>query len=81
LAAVKPTPQRPAFFSGKFAKEHSFISSGLNFWNNSALDGGVKPFPGPRRVQQLVSFETANDQCIEFLSDGVYPVMTNSCPD
>jgi hypothetical protein len=44
FAAVRPAPQRPAFFSGKFAKGHSFISSGLSFLNSSALDAGVKPF-------------------------------------
>src|ERR1700688_1120265 len=43
FAAARPAPQRPAFFSGKFAKGHSLISSGLIFLNNSALDAGVKP--------------------------------------
>lgn len=40
FAAVRPAPQRPAVFSGKFAKGHSLISSGFIFLNNSALDVG-----------------------------------------
>ena len=30
FAAVRPSPQRPALFSGRFAKGHSLISSGFN---------------------------------------------------
>jgi hypothetical protein len=31
FAAVRPAPQRPAVFSGRFANGHSLISNGLNF--------------------------------------------------
>src|SRR5579871_4039740 len=41
--AVRPSPQRPAFFSGRFSNGHSLISNGLIFLNTSALDAGVKP--------------------------------------
>ena len=43
FGAVSPAPQRPAFFSGRFANGHSLISSGLSFLNSSARDAGVKP--------------------------------------
>jgi len=44
FAAVRPAPQRPAFCSGRFAKGHSLISSGLSFLNSSTRDTGVNPF-------------------------------------
>ena len=34
FAAVRPAPQRPAFFSGRFVNGHSSISTGLSFLNN-----------------------------------------------
>src|SRR5215831_13295759 len=43
FADVRPAPQRPAFFSGKFANGHSLISSGLIFLNSSAREAGVNP--------------------------------------
>jgi len=43
FAAVNPAPQRPAFFSGKFANGHSLTCSGLIFLNNSTRDAGVNP--------------------------------------
>jgi hypothetical protein len=43
VAAVRPAPHRPAFFSGRLAKGHSLISSGFIFLNSSARNAGVKP--------------------------------------
>jgi hypothetical protein len=44
LAAVRPAPHFPAFFSGRFAKGHPEISSSLSFLKSSARDAGVNPF-------------------------------------
>jgi hypothetical protein len=43
LAAVSPTRQRPAFFSGRFANG---VSSGLNFFIRFARKAGVNPLFG-----------------------------------
>src|ERR1700751_688409 len=39
-----PALHLPACFSGRFAKGHSEISSGLSFLKSSARDAGVNPF-------------------------------------
>jgi len=44
FAAVRPAPQRPAFFSGRFANGQTPISSGLIFLNSSIRNAGVNPF-------------------------------------
>jgi hypothetical protein len=43
FAAVRPAPQRPLFFSGRFANGQALISSGFSFLNNAARAAGVKP--------------------------------------
>jgi hypothetical protein len=67
FAAVRSAPQRPAFFSGRIAKGHSLISSGLSFLNSSTRDTGVNPFRVRRRVGELSAVIIADNQCIEIL--------------
>ncbi len=43
FVAANPAPHRLAFFSGKFANGHSFISSGFILLNNSTRVAGMKP--------------------------------------
>src|SRR5215813_13002893 len=47
-------PHLPAFFSGKFAKGHPEISSGLSFLKSSTRDAGVNPF---RVLAAYMSFD------------------------
>jgi hypothetical protein len=67
LAAVSPAPQRPAFFSGRLAKGHSLISSGLILLNSSARDAGVNPLRVRAGVYQPVAVIIADDQRVEIL--------------